>query len=737
MESKESGGNPRITLCGTPQVTDDVDGMSVSSPLTGRRVQVLAARLVLDRERGGLTRGQLATTVWGDNWPDTWASALRGLITKVRRSLNRLHNKASLTFDGEMYRLVLDRSVTVDVEEALQLLKSAQRQADALSDDPSRLNSLLSFADSASPMAHALEVLGKPFLPEVDGEWVDLVRHRLQTAHLELTQMAAKYALEAGHNSEAVEFSSMAVAADPLSDLSMCLRLRALIAAGNRARAVDEYILFRNHLDDELGIAPEEETQHIYLSALGCRERTPKNSRGKSQAPVIQYGVTDQFNEARRRWQDTLRGRGGHLRVRGEPGSGKSAFVQALLREFGAQAEHVIVCDAWEAPAGRSVLAHALASHRRRLPGQHSEPDPVDRNESVADMVRHLQSVGVEEPVLLLIDDLDRSDETTRRTLTALMSSRRWPPRLMVVSTTGIEDGFDADSPHCLLPHAVPWNRVVTLRLLRLDEIQKLLTDLGQADLPPKQVTRIHELSGGNPLLASLISTLDEGDVGPAVRALLRYQTRTLGPDDLAVLEATALCGPVVELSVLTAVLPIETTAVLSSLARLKRLHLLADVPLPEPFPDTQAVRFIHGVYSEATLASVSPVTAASIARKLTVTVFHDGVGTSRLYVRRILREISARHLRSCPEKCPQAILECLKEAIAVGDKIELEELLRSIVGLLPDFDQETALGLRLELAQMLVPLDTAAARDLMLDTAGVAIRTNDLPLAMGRCHSV
>ncbi len=731
MENTRGVRRSLITLCGTPQVTDNIDGTPVSSPLAGRRVQVLTARLVLERERGGLTPGQLATTIWGDDWPNTWASALRGLISKARRSLNTLHSRTSLKFNGELYRLVLDRSVAVDVEEALNLLKYVQCQADALSKDLGQLNSLLSFGDGASPMVRALEVLGKPFLPDVDGEWVNLVRHKLQTAHLELAQLAAQYTLETGHDSMALEFSSMAVAADSLSDRSMRLRLRALIAAGNRARAIDEYIRFRDHLNDELGIAPEDETQHIYLSALGTRTGAPKNPRRQSRAAVMQYGVTDQLNQARRCWQDTVRGRGGHLRVRGEPGSGKSTFIQALLREFGAQAEHVIVCNAWEVLEDRSVLAHALASYHR-LSSQCLESRSVSRNETVADLVRYLQNVGVEEPVLLLIDDLDRSDEITRRTLTALMASQRWPHRLMVVSTEGIEDFLDADPPHSLLPQAAPWSRTVTLRRLRPDEIQKFLADLGQPDLLPGQVNRIYELSGGNPLLASLISTSpDEGDVDSVAHAHLRYRTRTLGSDDLAVLEATALCGPIVESSVLAAVLSIQMPAVLSSLATLKRLHLLTDVPLPDALPDTQAVRFSHGVYGEAILASVSPTTAERIARKLTRAVFHDDVGTPRLYARKILKGMSVAHLQNCPKMCPQSILECLKEAIAAGDRLEVEELCHSVVGLLPNFDEATALSLRLKLARALVPLDTAAARDLLLDTAGAAIRTNDLPRAM------
>ena len=73
MENTRGVRRSLITLCGTPQVTDNIDGTPVSSPLAGRRVQVLTARLVLERERGGLTPGQLATTIWGDDWPNTWA----------------------------------------------------------------------------------------------------------------------------------------------------------------------------------------------------------------------------------------------------------------------------------------------------------------------------------------------------------------------------------------------------------------------------------------------------------------------------------------------------------------------------------------------------------------------------------------------------------------------------------------------------------------------------------------
>lgn len=62
------------------------DGGFVEVGLPGHRSKVVFAALVVN-EGMPVCREQLATAVWGDEAPPTWASALRTAVATVRKAL--------------------------------------------------------------------------------------------------------------------------------------------------------------------------------------------------------------------------------------------------------------------------------------------------------------------------------------------------------------------------------------------------------------------------------------------------------------------------------------------------------------------------------------------------------------------------------------------------------------------------------------------------------------------------
>lgn len=65
---------------------DCADGLVVSRGLPGRRAELVFAYLTVEHHRT-VSRDELADALWPDMLPDTWAAALRSVVTEVRRFL--------------------------------------------------------------------------------------------------------------------------------------------------------------------------------------------------------------------------------------------------------------------------------------------------------------------------------------------------------------------------------------------------------------------------------------------------------------------------------------------------------------------------------------------------------------------------------------------------------------------------------------------------------------------------
>src|SRR5215210_7281990 len=106
----------QIRIAGPVTVEHDGDA---PRHLSSAQAQVAFVRLTLER-RSGTTRDQLADTLWPEGLPDTWASALRSVMSRVRAFLAPAMppDVAPLVALGGRYILCLPDDATVDIEEA-------------------------------------------------------------------------------------------------------------------------------------------------------------------------------------------------------------------------------------------------------------------------------------------------------------------------------------------------------------------------------------------------------------------------------------------------------------------------------------------------------------------------------------------------------------------------------------------------------------------------------------------
>ena len=203
------------------------DHAATPRALPGRRAELVFAYLAAEHHRP-VSREELADALWPGMLPDTWAAALRGVVTEVRRFLDDagLDPVEVLPSTRGGYQLRLPPGVVVDLDEARAALAVAREQL--AGGVPAR-------AAAHAQRAGALARL--PFLPQHDGEWVDGVRSELESIHTGALELEARAQAEAGDLHAAAEAAARLVRAEPFSEAAHRLRIGVLGKAGDRAGA--------------------------------------------------------------------------------------------------------------------------------------------------------------------------------------------------------------------------------------------------------------------------------------------------------------------------------------------------------------------------------------------------------------------------------------------------------------------------------------------------------------------
>ena len=323
------------------------------------------------------------------------------------------------------------------------------------------------------------------------------------------------------------------------------------------------------------------------------------------------------------------RGRGQVVTVVGEPGVGKSRLLYELTRSERLNGWRILGCGAVshglstpylplvellrrtlgveeaDAPAeiGERVaqqlraLDPALMSHRPALLALLEAPvddahwqalEPIRRRRAMREAIRQLLLRESQiRPLLVLVEDLHWIDSETQATLDRLVESLP-TARILLVGTHRPE-------------YRHPWAGRTYYSQLRLDPLpsehaQVLLRSLlgTEAELAPL-AERVIERTEGNPFfleesVRSLIETqavagqpgdyrltggVRDVEVPPAVQALLAARIDRLSPDDRQVLEAAAVIGTDVPLTLLAAVQDDSGDALDESVARLQAAEFL------------------------------------------------------------------------------------------------------------------------------------------------------------------
>jgi DNA-binding SARP family transcriptional activator len=572
----------RIDLVG-PTVRLTRDGCAVGSRAIQRRQTRLAlAALVLERA-APLSRDRLAGILWPASLPATWATALRGVLARVRSVLAEAGLPPNALVGATMgVQLRLPSDCLIDVETAEAAL---DRACAALAAD-----------DVAAAVADAETTLGVTrggLLSDCEGDWVEAQRARVAGWHRRALSVAADAAERSGQHRVAAAFAEEALTFDPYAEWAYRTIMRTTAAVGERAAALDAYERCRQVLRDDFGVSPSPETQATHLALLGA----PSDGLGDSRLPLV--ARREELGDLAAAWARAGRGTREAVIVLGGPGAGKSRLVS----EFAASVEgagHLVLRgrDDGHLSVPFRPFADALAGYvAARGSGslqalgpvvdqlallQHAPPagDSAARDGGAADRWRlfgavgsWLAAAGRDEPVLLVFEDIHWSSAATLALLRYVIDEEL-PARLLIVATCRIAEASDpvaAGELAGLLDG--PNVGRLTPALLGVSDVVELLAAIGRSD--PADLTDlagdIVGATGGNPLYVSeivrhLLRThgpaagrsrwsswlgTATGDLSAGVAELVALRLRSLNPDSRDVIELAALAGDGVHVEVL------------------------------------------------------------------------------------------------------------------------------------------------------------------------------------------
>ncbi len=540
----------RIYLLGPFRVQRDE---KVIPPQAWARPKDRALLKLLALERGHLVpQDRLLDTLWPDLAPASAANSLHVSISRLRKLLGSTQVVQRV---GAGYRLTLD-SLWIDVEEFRRVLSQARGWRRRAAWTP------------AVAAYRSAEELYRGDLLEEDPyeEWAAGPRDQLRALHLALQEDMADCLLRLGASAAAVEICECGLAQDPTREALYVQLMRAHVANGHLAEALQAYERCRKVLAEELGVDPGSAIRAAHalllkddglgmvslindptlLASAATAETSMsaflpvRDGMGRLYVPCV--GREQEMASLTSRLSAAQAGQGGLVLLHGEPGIGKSRLLEEFRRLAEPRGVHVLAARCYEmerdlpyAPVVDALttflleradpadvplalgqwgpqLAALIPSLRDLVPDlpcyQPLRPD-AERSALLAGLAHLLVSLARGTSLALLLDDLQWADASTVQWLHYL-AHRLSRSSVLIVGTYRTNEVDPDHSLQRLLdsltgdPTAPP---LLELQCLRKEHIDVLFpTVSGSAASGRAMAARLHRETDGHPLF--LIETL-------------------------------------------------------------------------------------------------------------------------------------------------------------------------------------------------------------------------------------
>jgi predicted ATPase/DNA-binding SARP family transcriptional activator len=577
-----------------------------SLALGPRRQRALLARLLLDAGRT-VSNERLLDDLWGDDLPETAVKMVQIYVSGLRKILGT----DRLITDASGYRLELGPADELDLDR-FERLAAAGRASLAAGDATT----------AAATLDDALSLWRGPALAEFASEPFGRAEaERLEALRLAALEDRIEADLTAGRAAHVVGELEVLAERHPLRERVREQLMRALYRSGRPGDALAAYRDFRRLLDDELGISPSPRLRALEQAILthdaALDERPAPVAALAAARARVPPGRGREFEVLRGALAAAASGRRRLVLVAGEPGIGKSRLVEALLdsaaeallirgqcvEQDGAGEPYLPLLDGLAPLAGDGAVADTLVAHAPSWLPQFpslSGRAPEDRSRGATrermlrEMIATLEALAATRPVVLVIEDLQWADPSTRGLLRALMR-RRHPARLLVVATGTRHDEL-----------AVQLSLRGAAQELELGPLDHA-TAAAIYGLDERTAAELVRRGGGNPLFMRhlaehLRATGGLEGVPATLRAALRARLSALGEAEVEVLQAAAVEG-------------MEFTAASVCAALGRSVEIVAEPSIVEPrgsvqWPDgtcTAAFGFVHTLFRDVVVETIPP----------------------------------------------------------------------------------------------------------------------------------
>jgi DNA-binding SARP family transcriptional activator len=544
-------------------------------------------------------RARLAPLFWPEVLDSSARASLRTAVWELRRALGAAGERLETTRDR--VGLADGGGVWIDV-----------REVDALR--------------SSGRLEDALELCTGDLLPGIEAEWLDTARADHRGRVLDLLGRLADEGEAAGDLQRAAALSGRAASLDPLSEELHRSWIRRLAGAGDRAAALAAYASFRSRVLATLRVAPSPETERLVQE---LREETvtstpesdtaratavrplPARLRRAEGAPFV--GRDGELERLREIWDAVTAGvdRPQVVLLAGEPGIGKTRLAARLAADTAGRGAAVLFGSATEeAVVPYEALVEALgndASFGAALTSAEDDRADVHIAKLVAAAEQELGEIALQQPVLLVLDDLHAADHGT---LTVLSHLVRAPFAERVVFVIAYREPGASDHP--LAAAVADLRRECDIVRVRLDglgeeEVAELVAETAGASVAA-HASSIRDRTGGNPFFVRELARnaveagadeIELDTVPEGVAELVAVRVARLGTAGTEVLGGASVLGIEFELRLLEEVVPVPPAGLLGELERAAGARLVEEA-------GAGRYRFAHALIREALYEGLS-----------------------------------------------------------------------------------------------------------------------------------
>ncbi|WP_395692619.1 BTAD domain-containing putative transcriptional regulator [Nocardioides sp.] len=515
----------------------EVELGGVTADLGTPKQRALVAALALSRG-WPVSVDAIVDLLWGDAPPPGVTATLQAYVSQLRRVLEPDRQRRApatvLVTVAPGYALrVPDEGV--DVHRFESAVTSVHRRLQSVGLGPvpldaGELGEVLGALDAALGLWR-----GMPYAELGDADAAVAERARLEELRVVALEDRAVAGLALGHHGTVAAELEALTSAHPLRERLWALRALALTRSGRQADALDVLRQVREVLDEELGLEPSAELRDLQTAVLrqdpalewvppqaaapgraasapapaappDAPPDTPPDRAGREQvAPWPMVGRDAELEALLEVVGAAEAGQPSYAVLTGDPGIGKSRLVAELVLRARRRGLRVLVgrCSQDEgAPPlwpWRTVLDElgvtVVEDHGDAAPVTDGEGGQFRAWERIADAVR---GATLEQPTVLVVDDLHWADPSTLRVL-RLLAETTDHARLLVVLTWRSHpepSGALAD-----LAGTLARRHALRLELAGLPaaEVAAVFEGVTHRHLEADQAAALHDRTEGNP----------------------------------------------------------------------------------------------------------------------------------------------------------------------------------------------------------------------------------------------